>query len=116
MMELVEKLRSCFFGCSYKGFVGQKPIGERTGWGGQNTLSFSSQPGLMFFFPLIDQQGSYLLKKYFMTLTAVRCYYLLSCFNVLKGEVTEDDLQRRFSNSAQHSVAMLVRCCSHWKQ
>ena len=116
-MELVEKLRSCFFGCSYKGFAGQKPIGERTGWGGQNTLSFSSQqPGLMFFFPLIDQQGSYLLKKYFMTLTAVRCYYLLSCFNVLKGEVTEDNLQRRFSNSAQHSVAMLVQCCSHWKQ
>ena len=58
-MELVEKLRSCFFGCSYKGFAGQKPIGERRG-GGQNTLSFSSQPGLMFFFPLIDQQGSYL--------------------------------------------------------
>ena len=115
-MELVEKLRSCFFGCSYKGFAGQKPIGERRGGGGQNTLSFSSQPGLMFFFPLIDQQGSYLLKKYFMTLTAVRCHYLLSCFNVLKGEVTEDDLQRRFSNSAQHSVAMLVRCCSHWKQ
>ena len=116
-MELVEKLRSCFFGCSYKGFAGQKPIGERTGWGGQNTLlSFSSQPGLMFFFPLIDQQGSYLLNKYFITVTAVRCYYLLSCLNVLKGEVTEDDLQRRFSNSAQHSVAMLVRCCSHWKQ
>ena len=52
MMELVEKLRSCFFGCSYKGFAGQKPIGERTGWGGQNTLSFSSQLGLMFFFPV----------------------------------------------------------------
>ena len=34
-MELVEKLRSCFFGCSYKGFAGQKPIGERTGWGGR---------------------------------------------------------------------------------
>ena len=54
MMELVEKLRSCFFGCSYKGFAGQKLIGERTrgGGGGQNTLSFSSQPGLMFFFPV----------------------------------------------------------------
>ena len=53
MMELVEKLRYCFFGCSYKGFAGQKPIGERTGGGGgQNTLSFSSQPGLMFFFPV----------------------------------------------------------------
>ena len=115
-MELVEKLRSCFFGCSYKGFAGQKPIEERRGWGGQNTLSFSSQSGLMFFFPLIDQQGSYLLNKYFITLTAVRCYYILSCLNVLKGEVTEDDLQRRFSNSAQHSVAMLVQCCSHWKQ
>ena len=113
-MELVEKLRSCFFGCSYRG-VARSRLGGK-GVGEQNTLSFSSQPGLMFFFPLIDQQGSYLLKKYFMTLTAVRCYYLLSCLKCLKGEVTGDDLQLRFSNSAQHSVAMLVQCCSHWKQ
>ena len=115
-MELVEKLRSCFFGCSYKGFAGQKPIGERRGGGDKIPYPLAPSPASCFFFPLIDQQGSYFLNKYFITLTAVRCYYLLSCLNVLKGEVTEDDLQRRFSNSAQHSVAMLVQCCSHWKQ
>ena len=64
-MELVEKLRSCFFGCSYKGFAGQKPIGERTGWGGQNTLSFSSQPGLMFFFPVDWSAGKLFVEKIF---------------------------------------------------
>ena len=31
-----------------------------------------------------------------------------------KGDVTRDDLQRRFF--AQHSVAMLEQCCSHFKQ
>ena len=32
----------------------------------------------------------------------------------LKGDVTQDDSQRRFL--AQHSVAMLEQCCSHSKQ
>ena len=32
----------------------------------------------------------------------------------LKGDVTRDDLQRRFL--AQHSVAMLVQCCNNLKQ
>ena len=32
----------------------------------------------------------------------------------LKGDVTQNDLQRRFL--AQHSVAMLEQCCNHSKQ
>ena len=66
MIELVEKLRSCFFGCSYKGFAGQKPIGERRGGGGDKIpYPLAPSPVSCFFFPLIDQQGSYFLNKIF---------------------------------------------------
>ena len=33
---------------------------------------------------------------------------------LLKGDVTRDDSQRRFS--AQHSIAMLENCCNYSKQ
>ena len=35
-------------------------------------------------------------------------------FYTIKGDVTRNDLQRRFL--AQHSVAMLEQCCNHSKQ
>ena len=47
-MELVEKLRSCFFGCSYKGFAGQKPIGERRG-GDKIPYPLAPSPASCFF-------------------------------------------------------------------
>ena len=37
-----------------------------------------------------------------------------SSLKIHKGDVTRDDLQRRFL--AQHSVAMLKQCCSYSKQ
>ena len=99
MMELVAKLRSCFFGCSYKGGR-QKPIGVIGGSGGRGggrKIPYPLAPSPpSCFFPLIDQQGRYLSNKYFIALTTVRCYYLLSCLNVLKvmlqGTICNDDL------------------------
>ena len=88
MMELVEKLRACFFSCSCRGNADRSRLAGGRGGGGKIPYPLAPSPPSCFFL-LTDHRGSYLLSKYFITVTKVRCHYLLSCIDVLRAMLHE---------------------------